>query len=98
MIMELQKVPAGETRVEVQDCGLVTMRVNGQEIQFWLGDASSEELVNLILFFKDEIHNRHAENRVEIFGYLKTINGELDARVNAVACGVETPRWGVWNR
>lgn len=87
MIMQLRKVPAAGTRVDVQECGLVTMWVDGQEIQFWLGDASSEELVNLILFFKDEIHNRMAENRVEIFKCLKVINGELDNRVNVMACG-----------
>ncbi len=86
MIAQLQRVPGAGTLIEIQACGLVRILVDGQEIQFWLGDASSEELVNLILFFKDEIHNRLVKNRDEIFQYLKIINGELDNRVNEMAC------------
>lgn len=89
MIMQLRKVPAAGTRIKVEECGLVTLwNVDGkEEIQFWLHQASDEELVNIILFYKDEIHNRLVENRVEIFKCLKVINGELDNRVNVIACG-----------
>ena len=88
MIMELRKVPAAGTKIEIEECGLVSMRMpDGEEILFWLSEADDGEIRRLILFLKGEVQ-RLVENRVDVWRYLKTINGVLDMRVNMRACGL----------
>lgn len=86
VIAQLQRIPTAGTLIEIQTCGLVRMVMDGQEICFWLDNASPRELMNLSLFLRSEILDRLSDDRVIIFEYLKIINGELDARVNAMAC------------
>lgn len=88
MIMELRRVPPAGTQVEIEGCGLVSMRMpDGKGIRFWLAEADDGEIGRLILFLKGEVQ-RLVENRVDVWKYLKTVNGELDMRVNMRACGL----------